>query len=122
MTLPGFELVDTFMGNTKYATHDIGQASRNRHPHSAWCLRCGLAYPDKKDAHSVRYKEGSGMTPICGTCWGVSTPQERFEYCKCLFRSWLTSYMNNAFNSNINPENHQGWLEIKEQVAKECGL
>ena len=113
-----FELVDTY-DVSKYATHDIGKEFRRHHPSRGWCLRCGL--PNTENAgHFVSFDERSSCSAVCVDCWKASTEDERVEYHRALFRSWLIGWLGAAFSKwVVMPPEHPEWIAIEAAVRTE---
>ncbi len=69
------------------------------------CAHCGDTWNWKK-IHSIPYNDrGSGMFPVCDECYKKLSPQERYDYCRALWRSW------NSPGKDID------WDKIKEYVG-----
>lgn len=51
------------------------------------CSHCGGTWNWKKD-HNIPYSDSGGMFPLCEECYQKLSPEERYDYCLELWRSW----------------------------------
>lgn len=72
-------------------------------PGYGYCGCCGK--PWKFTAwHSTEFTDGRGLFPLCKSCWGKMTPEQRLPYYRDLWEEWGAD------------EEHAKWKDIETAV------
>src|SRR4051812_21057878 len=80
------------------------------------CFRCGK---QEFKGHSVYWCPSSGCSPICESCWGESTINERVAYFAMLYGYWLGQ---SVFNRHLPKPESFHVIEEAVRVASAMPL
>lgn len=83
-------------------------------PMYSWCYRCGMPWRVTKH-HETWVTEGSGIFPLCESCWKELTPQDRLPYYRRLYDSWLKT-MPETLPDGSPAKLNMTWEEIETAV------